>query len=628
MNATRAQLLVLLALYVAYVALYRYVVIVPDTARDIVQGILVSQEHVFPGAGPLIADRWVLSPLWFYLVAALGLVTRSVVTLTLLVGAIAGLKIPLAYVLGRRVLDARFGMLFAALVTLPSWNVLEHLVWSHTNLVQVCALAACLALWRVHERPGDARWFVALLALALATQAHPTNLVFALALLPLLRATVLRAGWRGVLAGVLAGIVLALPSLLHELPRMAHMGFGVADAHAFSLANLAGAPAIGAKIVLQPWQVLAFLFAQQAPPLGAALSVFSFGLLALAGAGLALALARRDRLALALLAWLALALAFVAALRPWTPAYMAFAPGLIALAAIARGVHAAFAALPARAASAGTTLVAAVALAGCAAFVVERERSAALGEQHLPRMALIDVRKPVERTEPANVLFPVTAQRRAMRAWCRQETSAGVAGDLAAMLLMTQAAPWRLARCDESLWPRLAAQPGALAGYAMSLARELDLPQERMLGPYVLVPVRRAVAAPAAEPIAFLTAYPPHSLRGSAPESLRVAVALAPDELLVVTNLLEFFNPLEATVLLHGRALAPLAASENSRFWACPGAAAPCTLELELRAQRLHWAPAYVIARAVPGDEPSAACAGPCARAPGATPAADTMAQR
>jgi hypothetical protein len=196
------------------------------------------------------------------------------------------------------------------------------------------------------------------------------------------------------------------------------------------------------------------------------------------------------------------------------------------------------------------------------------------------------------------------------------------------MLLMTQAAPWRLARCDPAHWPRLAARRGALAGYPNSLALQLGLAQERTLGPYVLVPVRRAVVAQDPETIEFVTAYPPYALRGSAPEAHRVSVPLARGELLVVTNLLEFFNPLEASVALGGRVLEPVAASENSRFWSCPEATGDCTLELALRAQRLRWAPAYVIARPGAGAEPSAACDGPCPIPPGAPPAADTMAPR
>lgn len=591
-----SRLLLLTALVALYAYAYRWTTFVPDTARDVVQALALLRDGVAPADGPLIAERWVLGPTWFYVVASFCAVARSTATLALLVGLLAATKIPLAWSVGRRAHGTAAGVAFALLVALPGWTLLEHLVWSHTNLVQATALLALALLLRWRERPGDARAFFALAALGLALQAHPTNLVAAMPFLAMLAPRTLRASLRGIVAGGLALLAIALPSGLHELG--APVAAAAAGASPFPpvAAGLAGLPELLVQVVLRPHQPIAFMLGQRLPVLDVVVQAGSGLLVGIGLAGIALELvAGRRRVAVLLVAWTFASVLLVALLRPWTPAYMAYAPQLAASAMLAFGLAAACARVSRRAAAAAGALAGAFVLAVAGAWIADRVAAQRDGMQRIPRMALIDVRKAVEPLDPPNVMFTALDHARLARAVCRGELARPVAGDLAAMLLMGQGAPLRLAGCAPARWPVLGGGVGASAGLPRELARRAGIAVDATLASFALAAVVRSVHAAPDSRMSYVTAYPPYDYFGLAPRRQRWTVPLAAGERLLVSDLLVFFDPWAASATVAGVPLAPIARSENTSAWACPSGTDGCVVELEVEARTHRWIQAYVV---------------------------------
>lgn len=591
-----ARVLLLAALVALYAYAYRWTTFVPDTARDVVQALALLRDGIAPANGPLIAERWVLGPTWFYVVAAFCAVARSTATLALLVGLLAATKIPLAWSVGRRAHGTAAGIAFALLVALPGWTLLEHLVWSHTNLVQATALLALVLLLRWRERPGDGRAFLALAALGVALQAHPTNLVAALPFLAMLAPQTLRASLRGIAAGAVAMLAIALPSGLHELGAPIDVAAASGSPFPPVAAGLAGLPELLVQIVLRPHQPIAFMLGQRVPSLDLVVQAGSALLVGVGLIGIVLELvAGRRRAALLLVAWTFASVLLVALLRPWTPAYMAYAPQLAASAMYAFGLAAACTRVSRRAATGAGALAGAFVLAVAGAWIVDRAAAQRAGMQRIPRMALIDVRKVVEPLDPPNVMFTALDHARIARAACRGEIAMPVAGDLAAMLLMGQGAPLRLAGCDPARWPVVGGGTGANAGLPRELARSAGIAVDATLASFALAAVVRSVHAAPDSRLAYVTGYPPYDYFTLAPRKQRWTVPVAAGERLLVSNLLVFFDPWAANASLDGAPLAPLARSENTSVWACPAGSEACVVEVEVEARTLDWIQAYVV---------------------------------
>ena len=239
----RTALIVIAALMLLHVAAYPFATVLLDTSRDLSQAWAIV-EGATPLLGPRIDDRFHLGPLWFYLLALPLASTKSVAATLSFVGLLAALKFPLAYACGKRLFDARFGLLWAVALVLPGWNALQSMFPTHTNLVETMMLAALLPLIRLWQL-GDSRWWMAFgLLFGLAFHAHPTVLV----MLPLAIAVAWRRrdSWRGEIAPMLGGVALAVlpfaPMLMHEAAQgwpMFGTLFKASDSN--SLTALAGA---------------------------------------------------------------------------------------------------------------------------------------------------------------------------------------------------------------------------------------------------------------------------------------------------------------------------------------------------------------------------------------------------
>ena len=172
------------ALMVAYIASYAFVSAIPDTNRDmfLAQGI-VSGRH-YPLEGPILGDALHLGPFWYYLLAIPLALTSSWLGATLFVGCLASLKFPLAYLCGKRLIDARFGLLWAMLLALPGWHDYERLTVFNPNPAAAAALAlAYVAIRFKASPPSNLALLGCGLLLGIAIHIHPT--VAIMGLLPL-----------------------------------------------------------------------------------------------------------------------------------------------------------------------------------------------------------------------------------------------------------------------------------------------------------------------------------------------------------------------------------------------------------------------------------------------------------
>ncbi len=89
-------------LFALAVAIFPQAGLVIDSGRDLANAWLIAQGEFFPLVGPDIFGTWKLGPVWFYLLAVPLLFNGSLFTVSLWIGVSASLKIPLAYLLGRR----------------------------------------------------------------------------------------------------------------------------------------------------------------------------------------------------------------------------------------------------------------------------------------------------------------------------------------------------------------------------------------------------------------------------------------------------------------------------------------------------------------------------------------------
>jgi hypothetical protein len=213
----RTVLIVLAALMALHVVVYAFAEVLLDSSRDLSQAWAIV-EGAHPLLGPGIDNRFHLGPSWFYLLAVPLALTRSATAALLWVGLLSALKFPLAYVCGKRLLDARFGLLWALALAAPGWNSLQAMFPTHTNLVETMMLAAFLPLIRLWRGGAAYGWCIFGLLFGLALHAHPT----VVAMLPLVFAVAWRRreAWRGDIVAVAAGVALAVlpfvPMLVHE----------------------------------------------------------------------------------------------------------------------------------------------------------------------------------------------------------------------------------------------------------------------------------------------------------------------------------------------------------------------------------------------------------------------------
>src|SRR5690554_2796052 len=92
---------------------------VVDTARDVYNAWQIAIGSDFPLEGPQVGGVFHGGPVWFYVLSIPLLVSSSWVVMSLWVGLLASMKYVLAYACGARLVDRKFGLMWACLLAFP-----------------------------------------------------------------------------------------------------------------------------------------------------------------------------------------------------------------------------------------------------------------------------------------------------------------------------------------------------------------------------------------------------------------------------------------------------------------------------------------------------------------------------
>ncbi len=578
----RAGVVVVLALLFAlHLALFAFATLVTDSGRDLANAWAIGHGGPYPEYGPSLFGRWKLGPVWFYALALPLRAFGSVTAAALFTGALAALKIPLAFLVGRRLVDARLGLLAALAISLPGWSSVGTLVIAHTSTVETGVLATAwlaLAAWQ-DRRP--ALLALACLALALALHAHPTALIAAPVLLPALWQAIRTPGARRwIVAGCALFALPFLPALLAEMragwPQAAASLAWLQDAD--PLARLARIPAIATSLLAGgAWFGGRFLLSVPAPLVwmahGLVVLAASAGTLRLLRAGARESVVWRARRTWQGVAACTLgAIVFLALLRDATPTWMVYA-----LAPFGAGL---------------------LALGGWGLMHDRARRDAALGALALLALgtSALGLSQRVALESSGRVLLPggsigdITASRAAAAQYspwlsvrqfdalaaraCNGDAALSLHGELAAVFDFSQGVAARL-HCPPDRLPALGGATGTrhLAGVAAGVAAELGLEATPVEFGHVLrTPLQ--VLTEAARPADVDVRYRPErqaAFDAAGDQLLEGSAVCPPDALLAITNLTPMVNRAQLEVWIDGEPVLPLADSRLTRYYACSG---------------------------------------------------------
>ena len=314
-----------------HVVAARNIVGIPDFWRDMYWATSIAHGDQFPLSGPPIYHLIELGPWWYYLLALPIAVMHSVTAAAILAQALAAAKYVLAWQVGTRAIDARFGLAFCVSLALAGWSTASLVFPTHTAVVETTVLLLSIATWRCHTRIGLGNMLFFGSACAACIHAHPTTALYvalAAALLLHRHRSPTTLLWLCVAAAV---VLVSLAPPFFDQAAMDEPGFGPRkslSAYAVHdlgvnvwprvprvLAGLATGGAWTGFLLQTPWKM---------PAIRLAFALHSACLIfALCG----LVLLRRDRRPL--IRWFVLALvvllaqcAFLLAIRAGTPIYM------------------------------------------------------------------------------------------------------------------------------------------------------------------------------------------------------------------------------------------------------------------------------------------------------------------
>ncbi len=105
----------------AYAAGYAWSSPSTDTADELLKAYGIRHALAYPIEGPFLGGALHFGPLWFYLTALPLWISQSWLGVALFIGFVCSLKFPLSYLCGRKLIDADFGLLWAAAMFVPGW---------------------------------------------------------------------------------------------------------------------------------------------------------------------------------------------------------------------------------------------------------------------------------------------------------------------------------------------------------------------------------------------------------------------------------------------------------------------------------------------------------------------------
>ena len=216
----------LAAATILYVSAYGFTSAIPDTTRDMYVATEISRLQAFPAEGPILGGAVHFGPIWFYLLAIPLIFLKSWLGAQLFIGMVAGTKFILAYECGRRLLDNRLGLLWAALLLIPGWTGVEQLTVFNPNIAEACVLLVLLLSLSSIERFSLAKSVAIGFTSAVALHSHPTT-ILALPLSAIACTYYCPASRRSrVLPSMLLGFM--LPFLPYMVSQISH---GLPDLH-------------------------------------------------------------------------------------------------------------------------------------------------------------------------------------------------------------------------------------------------------------------------------------------------------------------------------------------------------------------------------------------------------------
>lgn len=344
--------LIIAALMIFYALAFSDSVLSLDTSRDVFRATQISQMIHWPLLGPDIGGFIHTGPIWFYFLA-LPAATGSLVFVAFWVGLFASLKFLLAYLLGKALLNKPFGLLWAFMLMLPGWHVINQFIISHTNLLETLSLALLLMLYRFSQLGKAKYWYWAALIFGLGFHAHPSFLVLIVFYLPVMWLCRAQLNFKMLLWAVLIFLIPWLPYLvdqiIHDFPDYLRI---ISHDVLQDQVKASGKAVLEQPHLLQHWlsnmasllyggpeRIMQFVSAHL-PNLGMLMRIFYCLIILVVGLGVVLLIKDRKPLKMASYVFLALAVALllITVLRSFTPYYMLFSVtavfhGLFALAA-------------------------------------------------------------------------------------------------------------------------------------------------------------------------------------------------------------------------------------------------------------------------------------------------------
>jgi len=299
---------------------------VPDSWRDLYWATKIADGEAFPLTGPPIYGLVELGPWWFYLLAIPTRLFGNATAVAVFVQLLAGAKYLVAWRLGTRLVDARFGLAFAGALAIAGWSTIPLWVPSHTAVVETMLLLLAGATWRCWRDLSIGNALLFGLAAGACVTAHPTTVSYVVAagLVVLWHAPSLRSIGQLALAAIVVVLMMAPPwfdSAPHGVARSVatYLGNDVAVAPWRRIPALLASAVVGGA-----WNGFLLMTRWSEPTARIAWFVVC-ACLAVAAAGLLLLKRERDDLRVAAVAAGAAFIvqaAFVALLRPITPMWM------------------------------------------------------------------------------------------------------------------------------------------------------------------------------------------------------------------------------------------------------------------------------------------------------------------
>lgn len=549
----------------------------PDTLRDLYFAQQIATGQQWPLNGPVIYNTLHLGPLWYYLLGAGMWLVPHPLTVPVLTAAIAALKFPLAYAIGRRYGGDRLGLLFALAFFIPGWTSFILAAMTHTTVVETAVLFGLWSALRYRDRPDVGSAALLGAAATAMFHAHPTTLLIGTLLViyatAAARSLTLRLRDLAIVAAI--GLVSLTPMLLEQVQS------GFSDLHSISsygrrdpaipsparvgamLLSLAG---YGAEYTLRYWL-------ETPAPLRRALMLLHLAALGTCALLAATAPAReRRRLAVVLLVLLPLQSAFVLALRPITPFWMIFAHLPLIAALIALGLD--------RLCELGR----APRMAAVSLLVVWSGWSLAIHRvlAYPPEQALVST-EPPENHGLMNVIRRTTnGERHTILLLAMRDRYAITEPLCAPTTLYSHYAEFidqslgtgLLVRCGRSDQIRIGGPPldRALIGLRDYAWRALSAEPQHRIAHLGYSPVRRVLRAGSPSPPAVPGMFPAHPDLPSNPVDFAVRGDSAGDEFVAVTHRAAFHEPFRVqAATADGKPIEPLYRDHITAIYRAPG---------------------------------------------------------